>query len=109
MPKQPADQFSDAEMAQVKRFGQALGGAPTPFDEEVEKHYQRHAANIAKAKPTVPSDDSDNEQGSFDQKQSAEQENIANPVDYGNPPVIPGVKPKATRPSKTPDWSDLGK
>src|SRR5260221_14764979 len=33
----PADQFSDDDMDQIKRFGQALGGAPTDFDEEVEK------------------------------------------------------------------------
>src|SRR5258708_24673025 len=44
MPKKPqpqshpiADQFSDDDMDQIKRFGQALGGAPTDFDEEVEK------------------------------------------------------------------------
>ena len=89
MPKQPADQFSDAEMAQVKRFGQALGGAPTSFDEEVEKHYQRHAVNIVKAaKPVVPSDPSDSEQGAFDQKSEAQDEAIANPADFGNPPVL---------------------
>jgi hypothetical protein len=33
----PADQFSDPEMEQIKRYGQALGGAPTDFDEEVEQ------------------------------------------------------------------------
>ncbi len=32
-----ADQFSDDEMDRVKRYGQALGGSPTPFDEEVER------------------------------------------------------------------------
>jgi hypothetical protein len=32
----PAEQFNDPEMEQVKRFGQALGGAPTDFDEQVE-------------------------------------------------------------------------
>jgi hypothetical protein len=40
--KQPhesvANQFSDEEMEQIKRYGQALGGKPTPFDEEVEQH-----------------------------------------------------------------------
>jgi hypothetical protein len=104
MPKQPADQFSDAEMDQVKRFGQALGGAPTSFDEEVDKHYQRHAANIAKAKPTVPSDDSDNEQGSFDQQANAQGQAIQN-LSGGENPVNP--VPKATIPSKTPDWTQL--
>jgi hypothetical protein len=32
-----ADQFSDDEMGQIKRYGQALGGSPTEFDEEVER------------------------------------------------------------------------
>jgi hypothetical protein len=32
-----AQEFSDSEMEQVKRFGQALGGSPTDFDEEVER------------------------------------------------------------------------
>jgi hypothetical protein len=36
-PHPVADQFSDDDMEQMKRFGQALGGAPTDFDEEVEK------------------------------------------------------------------------
>jgi len=71
-------------MEQVKRLGQALGGAPTSFDEEVEKHYQRHAANIAK-EPTVPSDDGDNEQGSFDQQQNAQGQAIQNLAGGENP------------------------
>jgi hypothetical protein len=33
-----ADQFSDDEMEQIKRYGQALNGGATPFDEEVERH-----------------------------------------------------------------------
>jgi cytochrome c553 len=41
MPKKKshpiADQFSDDEMDQIKHYGQALGGSPTPFDEKVEK------------------------------------------------------------------------
>jgi hypothetical protein len=32
-----AEQFSDPEMEQIKRFGQALGGQPTDFDEQVEE------------------------------------------------------------------------
>lgn len=43
-----ADQFSDEDMEQIKRFGQALGGKPTPFDEEVEYHIQRHERNYQK-------------------------------------------------------------
>jgi hypothetical protein len=30
--------FTDQEMAQIKRFGEALRGKPTPFDEEFEQH-----------------------------------------------------------------------
>src|SRR5260221_3478061 len=44
MPKKPqpqshpiADQFSDDQVDRMKRFAQALGGAPTDFDEEVER------------------------------------------------------------------------
>jgi len=32
-----ADQFGDDEMDRIKRYGQALGGSPTEFDEEVER------------------------------------------------------------------------
>jgi hypothetical protein len=42
-PQHPiADQFSDPEMEQVQRFGQALGGQPSAFDEEVEKALAKH-------------------------------------------------------------------
>jgi len=37
----PADHFSDDEMEQVKRYGQALGGQPTDFDEEVEREIEK--------------------------------------------------------------------
>lgn len=43
-----ADQFSDDEMHQIKRYGQALGGSPTSFDEEVERYLRVHEANYAK-------------------------------------------------------------
>src|SRR5262249_19662209 len=33
-----ANQFSDDEMEAVRRNGQALGGGPTDFEEEVERH-----------------------------------------------------------------------
>jgi hypothetical protein len=36
-----ADQFSHHEMDGVKRYGQALDGSPTPFDEEVEFYAMR--------------------------------------------------------------------
>ena len=53
-PHPIADQFSDDEMEQMKRFGQALGGAPTDFDEEVEKALDSRArareASAAKMK-----------------------------------------------------------
>ena len=31
------DQFSNEDMEQIKRYGQALSGSPTPFDEEVAR------------------------------------------------------------------------
>ena len=48
-PGGPADQFSDEEMEQVKRYGQALGGGPTPFDEEVQRGLDRHAERAQEA------------------------------------------------------------
>ncbi len=39
------DQFSDEEMEQIKRYGQALSGGVTPFDEEVERHLARYETN----------------------------------------------------------------
>jgi hypothetical protein len=46
----PANQFSDDEMEQISRFGQALSGGVTPFDEEVERHLARYEANRKKIK-----------------------------------------------------------
>jgi len=34
----PADQFSDQDMEQLKHYGEALGGNPTAFEEAVEHH-----------------------------------------------------------------------
>lgn len=42
-----ADQFSDEEMEQLKRYGEALGGS-TPFSDEVEKHLPKYEAHYAK-------------------------------------------------------------
>lgn len=39
-----ADQFSDDEMHGIKAMGEALGGKPTPFDEEVEAHLAGYEA-----------------------------------------------------------------
>lgn len=45
-PQQPIhEQFSEPEMEGIRRYGQALGGSPTEFEEEVEKHL----ANMEKA------------------------------------------------------------
>jgi len=42
MPKKKshpvAKQFSNEAMKKIKRYGQALSGGVTPFDEEVEKY-----------------------------------------------------------------------
>jgi hypothetical protein len=44
------DQFSNEDMEQIKRYGQALSGGVTPFDEEVERHLARYEANRKKMK-----------------------------------------------------------
>ena len=53
MPKKKshpiADQFSDEEMMRIKRYGEALGGKPTAFDEEVERHLKAMEKNRARA------------------------------------------------------------
>jgi cytochrome c553 len=46
-PHPVADQFSDDEMEQLRRYGAALGGS-TAFSEEVEKHLTGHEAYYAK-------------------------------------------------------------
>jgi hypothetical protein len=60
MPKKKshpvADQFSDDEMDRIKRYGEALGGKPTPFDEEVEMYLQHHEANYAKMRAAQTGD-----------------------------------------------------
>jgi hypothetical protein len=43
-----ADQFSNDEMDQIKRYGQALSGGVTPFDDEVERHLARYDAKRKK-------------------------------------------------------------
>jgi hypothetical protein len=48
--KSVADQFSDPEMEQIQRFGEALHGGVTPFDEEVEHHLERRAREASAAK-----------------------------------------------------------
>jgi hypothetical protein len=59
MPKKKlhpfADQFSDDEMDRVMRYGQALGGGVTPFDEEIERHLARYEANRKKKGAAEPS------------------------------------------------------
>ena len=45
-----ADHFSDEETEQIKRYGQALSGGVTPFDEEVERHLARYESNRKKMK-----------------------------------------------------------
>ena len=38
------DNFSDADLKQIKRYGRALSGGVTPFDEEVQRHLARYEA-----------------------------------------------------------------
>ena len=59
----------------------------SPFDQEVQRHL-----NALSGSP----------QDTEGQQQIARTESIANPVDYGNPPILPGsapVKPKAPLPT----------
>jgi hypothetical protein len=47
------DQFSDEDMEQIRRYGQALSGGVTSLDEEVERHlasYESNRKNIEAAK-----------------------------------------------------------
>ena len=54
-----ADQFSDEEMEQLKRYGQALGGGSSDFSEEVEKKlpkYEAHYAKMRAAQQGIPAE-----------------------------------------------------
>jgi hypothetical protein len=42
------DQLSNEDMEQIKRYGQAMSGGVTPFDEEVERHLARYESNRKK-------------------------------------------------------------
>lgn len=64
----PEGQFSDQEMEGIKRYGEALGGKPTPFDEEVEKHLAGHEAHFAKMRAAQRGGDLGPEQ--FEQEQA---------------------------------------
>jgi hypothetical protein len=57
MPKKShpvAKQFFDEDMEQIKRYGQALSGSTTCFDEEVETYLRRIEANKKKAHRAKP-------------------------------------------------------
>jgi hypothetical protein len=41
-------EFTDEELAMIKHYGEALGGKPTPFDEEVEEHLRGMEKNRKK-------------------------------------------------------------
>ena len=41
-------EFTDEELAMIKHYGEALGGKPTAFDEEVEEHLRGMEASAAK-------------------------------------------------------------
>jgi hypothetical protein len=44
------EQFSDEDMEQIKRYGQALSGGVAPFDQEVERHLQKRTREASAAK-----------------------------------------------------------
>jgi hypothetical protein len=51
----PADQFSDDQMEQIQRYGQALGGGITPFDEELERELPKlHPGEAEKKRRMAP-------------------------------------------------------
>ena len=45
-------EFTDEELLQIKHFVEALGGKPTPFDEEFEAHLAGHEAYYKKVRST---------------------------------------------------------
>jgi hypothetical protein len=47
-PIDPAESFTDEELVMIKHYGEALGGKPTAFDEEVEEHLRGMEAAAAK-------------------------------------------------------------
>ena len=57
MPKKKShpvtDQFSDEDMEQIKRYGQAMSGGVTPFDEEVERHLARYETTRKRMKAAM--------------------------------------------------------
>lgn len=110
-PEDVAGQFSDDEMDQIKRYGQALGGKPSAFDEEVEEHLTGMEANAKKmraaqtgapeaaAAPLGPSDidqaqvkqsDAANKQADLQAAQKAAQAQAATPP-VNAPPAPSGA------------------
>jgi len=46
-------EFTDEELAMIKHYGEALGGKPTPFDEEVEEHLRGMEKNRKEDRRTI--------------------------------------------------------
>jgi hypothetical protein len=116
MPKQKqsqssddiAGQFSDEEMEQLKRYGQALSSGPTPFEEEVEKHLAGHEAHYAKMRAAQSGGTSEDEmalappeipqkqeqgQRAAEQRQSAQAAVKAQQAQAAQMPVTPPPAP----------------
>jgi hypothetical protein len=45
-------EFTDEELAMIKRYGEALGGKPTAFDEEVERYLAQYEACYKRTRDT---------------------------------------------------------
>jgi len=43
-------EFTDEELLMIRGYGEALGGKPTPFDEEVERHLRGLEAAAKRAR-----------------------------------------------------------
>jgi len=113
-PQGPADQFSDDEMEGIKRYGQALGGKPTDFEEEVEKHltgqYARehereeakmHAAQTGGAGPGLgPEEEAQllaKQQQTLQQKAAAQGQQAAAQAQAQQTPIQPPPAPTGSQ------------
>jgi hypothetical protein len=97
-------QFSDAELDQIKHFGQALGSGPTDFDEEVEKHLRAHEANYAKMRAAQMGGELGSEQDGTISDSAAQRSRAAG----GNAGRCPGpASPRSTDCSASDDGSQI--
>ena len=97
--------FDDNQISYLVSHAQQFHG-PSEFDKQVQWHLNKA---MGVHDPTMPEDwenpESDYQQGLLHERQA-----LSN-ISEGENPVIPSpapTAPKATSPSKTPDWDSLG-